>query len=96
MKFKTKEELIDKNQDSKEYTISAECGINDSFNSFKERIDFYKKHECTGPFKGGYAEHLGKIAKENPELHHKFLKEITNKKSIFWNAWLYQYYFGDI
>jgi len=97
MKFKSKEDLVPYGGFISPISSKSFIdGVNYSFNSFKERIDFYNKHECTSPFKGGYSEHLERIIKENPELYHKFLKDITNEKGIFWNTWLFQYCFGDI
>ena len=50
MKFKTKEELIKKtsgkSSDNDVNKIFYNAGVNDAFNSFAERVEFYKKYNA--------------------------------------------------
>jgi len=81
--FKTKEELINK------YTfpdfnvpevVSYDAGIKDAFESFAERVEFYKKYKLN----------TGLITEE---LKNEFKSNGNGRK---WNDWLFDYCFGDV
>jgi len=111
MKFKTKEELFDAKYGVAIYNTpeqleitraeSYDEGLEDAFNSFAERAEFFEKYVCIKLYKGGYEKHLDKMKVEAPELYeeyHEFLKSINNNISKYksWNTWLYECCFGDV
>jgi len=89
MKFKTKEEL--KAEDIDEWYGSLaklfNAGINKAFNSFAERVEFYKK----------YQSNALKLYEEQPEVY-KIIDK--NYKITTWfntyNDVLFDYCFGDM
>jgi len=105
LKFKTKEDLLNKKYGVQKYnpsTLEPETNIeadgymkalDDTFESFKERIEFYKKYSVAG----------GNFRNDFPEEYKKFDK-ILNERNItnpianncMWLHWLFDYCFGDI
>jgi len=85
MKFKTKEDLM------KEFDYfngeSVQTGIEISFNSFKERIDFYNKYKDK-PYKDYIRDYALTEKVHNIER--------TGNIKDDWKDWLFDFCFGDI
>lgn len=91
MKFKTREHLH-KNIHSKKFpenTLSYDLGIDNAFDSFKERLEFYKRYE----------DKWDLLMKEE-SLIYDMWREIVLSVEIHvmpkYNDWLFNYCFGDI
>lgn len=101
MKFKTKADLFEKYGGKHSNVKGYRVGLINSFNSFKERIDFYKKYTNKAIVQLTDDKHVDVI---------KFITEWANKEYGFnleykeawtlpdetWNEGLFQYCFGDI
>lgn len=103
MKFETKEELLKPNDEFFDDVDSGfNMGISVAFNSFAERVKFYKKYEGKPIFFGN----------ENVDLYRKFQKWHNNTFAclpnyndtyegklgfeLVFNRWLVNYCFGDV
>ena len=94
MKFKTKEEVM-LDQDGYE---SYGTGVDRAFESFAERIEFYKKYRDNKyQFEKDYKKQFMvyyksqmKIIDENPD------KGYSHLPLIEFNDWLFDYCFGDV
>jgi len=89
MKFKTKEELLNKVTDD-----GYIGGIEDAFKSFAERVEFYKK------YRDNYKLLIKdvKSGKAPQDCTIDFLSYIGKKKwyDKDYNNWLFDYCFGDV
>jgi len=96
MKFKTREELIDRVMDD-----GYIGGIEDAFYSFAERVEFYKKYYLS-PMKLQkekpklYYEFLKKVTNEYPELYKGIKDEYDTRFNVLFFDWLFDYCFGDV
>ena len=110
MKFKTREETLktlsndmDVSQrlvktHDKGYEVGFNCAVNSVFDSFKERLDFYKI----------YRDNLDGLYETQYEIYRKFMDYVTPKMQIdnvykqikvlhaYYNDWLFDYCFGDV
>jgi len=92
MKFKTKEEFNKEHG----YSDSGENFIvNEIFNSFAERVEFYKKYRIKHNDKDGFfGTELEQII---PDIWEQFWKDRKGLAKIDeWNDWLFNYCFGDV
>lgn len=109
MKFKTKEELIEFERDQHYYIVPYYKGwndaVNESFKSFKERVEFYKKYknrpEQVGAVEYRLKEQQPRIYEEWIEFEKKTYKEmrysfLSSVEKWHYNNWLFNYCFGDI
>jgi len=102
MKFKTKEELVEDNESigGKNYNYDAKfniysydsgykSGITDSFDSFKERIEFYLNWRTV-------ADNviIEECINKNPDVGQKWSESGLTYRS--WNVWLFNYCFNDV
>lgn len=98
MKFKTKEDLIKTWETSQNYTL----GVEDSFNSFQDRINFYKKYKNKPIFFGNEKpeEWLLFVEWHNEKYACKPNYKSDEKGRIIlelvFNKWLFNYCFGDL
>jgi hypothetical protein len=81
MKFKTKEELLNK--------VTDDGGIEDAFKSFVERIEFYKKYVDDTKL---FCNEQTNILKEE----HLLDSDIEMMMASEWRDWLFNYCFGDV
>ena len=92
MKFKTKEEFNKEHG----YSDSGENFIvNEIFNSFAERVEFYKKYaNFEGNLKTLQDEKAPykKLWEEQPQVAEKYIES----KEDDYDMWLFDYCFGDV
>jgi hypothetical protein len=81
MKFKTKEELLNK--------VTDDGGIEDAFKSFVERIEFYKKYADDTEL---FCNEQTNILKEERLLD----SDIEMMMASEYRDWLFDYCFGDM
>jgi hypothetical protein len=81
MKFKTKEELLNK--------VTDDGGIEDAFKSFVERIEFYKKYVDDTKL---FCNEQTNILKEE----HLLDSDIEMMMASEWRDWLFNYTFKDL
>lgn len=111
MKFKTKQEIKERNinsfRDSGSYLNTIENTINDCFNSFAERREFYEKYEGRPEFFTNHNQD-NEWWKQNRDKFRK-LNNTTHSASEYYevvyalqkliddfNKWLFNYCFGDM
>ena len=99
--FKTKEELIkeadldDNNEFTDGYNLGFEEGLGVSFESFAERVEFYKKYRVTTK----HAKFNYKISRiYNAKLLEDYPKLVDDwmDLDIDFDEWLLNYCFGDV
>jgi len=95
MKFKTKEEIVNKiilNKNCKGRVLKAyECGVYDAFESFIERIKFYKRYK-NQPNSFWELEDIPKLWNEYCAKNRDRLP-LSNEE---FNNWLFDYCFQDV
>ena len=93
--FKTKEELIkeadldDNNEFTDGYNLGFEEGLGVSFESFAERVEFYKK----------YRSNPISLKIEYPNIYDTWNEIFSKKRKVTienYNNWLFDHCFGDI
>jgi len=91
--FKTKEELkgaepYHPDEFDSGCHIGRENAVDDCFESFKERVEFYKKYRLT------YEEDTSGmvfLSNDQPDAYEEY-----RKSGFDYNLWLFDYCFGDI
>jgi len=109
--FKSKEELKKSEYVSMLQVIIHESAINDTFQSFSKRVEFYKKYHVKDTFSTG--DYKYKLKRYHPKVFKLFLQ---NQKNMYhveaeswylsrmssgsakgdFNNWLFDYCFGDV
>lgn len=97
MRFKSKEELIERGMhrtdiplftthSRSDNNMGYQDGINDAFKSFAERVEFYKKHKIPSTGKGAYlSDFFDKMKndKEHQELTKKYEEYLRQPEFTF-------------
>ena len=99
MKFKTKEELMEDTfpktieniyitTEEKCYRINYLNGLNQAFNSFAERVEFYKK----------YRDDITQFENDYPKIKQVKTFDVFDdvQRNVVFNYWLFDYCFEDV
>ena len=104
MNFKTKKEfensIIWSEYGTNDHSTGYDEAISDVFKSFTERVAFYKKYRSHGEVYDGwnrFKKHFPKEYESFPKYCKKQNVRVgTEVGEVLWNAWLFDFCFGDI
>jgi len=103
MKFETKEELKKRYTDptySFGFNDGITEGIDETWESFAERVEFYKKYRVPMKYikEGVITKNMYNLSLwyDYPEIVKKYLDEFKNIEDGSYNEWFFNYCFKDV